>query len=690
MKLVADLHIHSHYSRATSKDLTFEHLSKWAQFKGVQVVGTGDIAHPGWLQEIHEKLEPAETGLFRLKPAYAAAVQADVPPACQSQVRFLLAGEISNIYKKGDKTRKVHNVVFAPTLAAVERIQARLEKIGNIRSDGRPILGLDSRDLLEIILEVDERCHLIPAHIWTPWFSMLGSMSGFDSVEECFDDLTPHIFALETGLSSDPPMNWRVSNLDRYTLVSNSDAHSPPKLAREATLFDTELSYDALFAALRTGDPATFKGTIEFFPEEGKYHLDGHRKCGVCWEPPDTLAHENRCIVCGRPVTVGVMHRVEKLADRGEGGRPERVHPFHSLVPLPEILAELNGVGAGSKRVTQEYFRLLGRLGPELTILLDAPLESIEAAGGLMLAQGIDRMRRGQVLAIGGYDGEFGVVKLFSGAAAEAADPQITLFEVTTIDSLSRSSTPLAAPEPIPQTQESEQPESQQALVLPHATPPNQVEGLLSGLNAEQRQAVLCTDTALVIVAGPGTGKTRTLTVRIANLIRTLGASPGSVLAITFTNKAANEMAERLTVLLDHATASLVTVKTFHAFGAQLLREFAADAEMSREFAILRDVDRLHVLRKAAPELDSQTVDAASRWISMAKNQLLGPDDEQLIRYPWRRNMAPRRIPPLCAGVGRGPSARRRRSDLSCRPASRAAAYRIDETTGAISLDLGG
>ncbi|HSN73897.1 MAG TPA: endonuclease Q family protein, partial [Anaerolineae bacterium] len=316
MQLIADLHIHSHYSRATSKDLTFEHLARWAQLKGVHVVGTGDIAHPGWLAEMRAKLEPAEPGLYRLKDEFAAAVQAQVPPACQAPVRFLLAGEISNIYKKAGATRKVHHVVCAPDLDAVERLQARLERIGNIRSDGRPILGLPSRGLLEIALAVDPRCHLIPAHIWTPWFALLGSKSGYDSVAQCFEDLTPHIFALETGLSSDPPMNWRVSGLDGYTLVSNSDAHSPQKLAREATLFDCELAYDAIFDALRSGDPARFKGTIEFFPEEGKYHLDGHRACGVCWEPPETLAHNGLCSVCGKPVTVGVMHRVEQLADR--------------------------------------------------------------------------------------------------------------------------------------------------------------------------------------------------------------------------------------------------------------------------------------------------------------------------------------------------------------------------------------
>ncbi len=291
-------------------------------------------------------------------------MDAQLPDACRGTVRFLLAGEISNIYKRDGQTRKVHNVVFAPDLDAVARLQAKLETIGNIRSDGRPILGLDSRDLLEIMLEIDERCHLIPAHIWTPWFSMLGSKSGFDSVEACFADLTPHIFALETGLSSDPPMNWRVSNLDPYTLVSHSDAHSPPKLAREATLFDIDLSYPALFAALKSGDPARFKGTLEFFPEEGKYHLDGHRKCNVCWEPPTTRAHAGLCSVCGKPVTVGVSHRVEELADRPPNGRPARTHPFESLIPLPEILSEIAGVGPNSKTVQREYIAPPGRPRP--------------------------------------------------------------------------------------------------------------------------------------------------------------------------------------------------------------------------------------------------------------------------------------------------------------------------------------
>ncbi|RME54980.1 MAG: AAA family ATPase, partial [Deltaproteobacteria bacterium] len=312
MRFIADFHIHSHYSRATSKDLDLPHLAIWGAYKGIQVIGTGDFTHPGWYRELRETLEPAEDGLFRLKPDVMRTVHANVPPAVRGPVRFLLTVEISSIYKRGERVRKIHNVVVVPDFESVERIQRRLEKIGNIRSDGRPILGLDARDLLEIVLETSPLAYLIPAHIWTPWFSLLGSKSGFDAVEACFGDLSSEIFALETGLSSDPPMNWRLSSLDRYTLVSNSDAHSPGKLGREANLFDTELSYGAILEALKTR--RGFLGTIEFFPEEGKYHLDGHRKCGVRLSPEETQEQKGRCPACGKPVTVGVMHRVATLA----------------------------------------------------------------------------------------------------------------------------------------------------------------------------------------------------------------------------------------------------------------------------------------------------------------------------------------------------------------------------------------
>ncbi|MBI3617814.1 MAG: hypothetical protein HY210_06320 [Candidatus Omnitrophica bacterium] len=390
MKFYADLHLHSHYSRATSKDLNLEHLSYWAQLKGLQVVGSGDFVHPSWLKELKEKLTPAEEGLFRLKPRYADPMAKQVPAACRGEVRFMLTVEISSIYKRLDKVRKVHNVVFVPSFKAAERLQARLEAIGNIKSDGRPILGLDSRDLLEIVLETDPLAYLIPAHIWTPWFAVLGSASGFDRVEDCFADLTRHIFAVETGLSSDPLMNWRLKQLDPFVLVSNSDAHSPAKLGREATVYDTEFSYPAIYRALSDPKDKGLIGTVEFFPEEGKYHYDGHRACKTRLHPRETRKHKGLCPVCGKPVTVGVMSRVEELADRPEGEKPPRWRPYRNLIPLPEVIAEAKGVsGTETKSVQELYHRLLAQLGNELFILQDASLKRIEAAGGDLLARGI-------------------------------------------------------------------------------------------------------------------------------------------------------------------------------------------------------------------------------------------------------------------------------------------------------------
>ena len=641
MRLIADLHIHSHYSRATSKDLTLEHLARWAQLKGVQVVATGDIAHPGWLEELRVKLVPTEDGLFRLRDDLATAVVSQVPATCRGPVYFLLGGEISNIYKRHDAVRKVHNMVYLPTLDAVAALQRRLESIGNIRADGRPILGLDSRDLLEIVLEIDPRGALIPAHIWTPWFSMLGSKSGFDTVEQCFGDLTPHIFALETGLSSDPPMNWRVANLDRYTLVSNSDAHSPQKLAREATVFTTEPGYDALFDALRSGDPAGFGGTLEFFPEEGKYHLDGHRHCGIVWEPQETLAHDLRCPVCGKEVTVGVMHRVELLADRPPGGKPARTHAYTSLVPLPEVLGEVLGTGAGSRRVQQAYDKLLARLGPELTILLDTPPEEIAALGEARLAEAIGRIRRGEVIARGGYDGEYGVIRVFGPGAAPEGTPQLGLLNEPGPPAPAKGkaaapdATPPAATAPSPPVASASdlgplfaKPEvGAPELVAEEtvASPPLSPVAWLERLNKDQRAAVRCVDRNLLIVAGPGTGKTRTLTVRLAHLVAHHGVLAQHILALTFTNKAAEEMRARLAALVGEETAAAMTVGTFHALGASLLREVAPLLGLTPDFAIAAEADRLLLLRQALPGLSEREAHIALEAISAAKNRNRDP-----------------------------------------------------------------
>ena len=407
----ADLHIHSKFSRACSKDCDIEHLSWWALRKGLTVLGTGDFTHPAWSAELRETLVPAEPGLFRIRPDLERRLDRDTPASCAGTVRFLLSVEISTIYKRDDRTRKVHHLLYAPDFEAADRITAALAKIGNLASDGRPILGLDSRDLLEITLSGGPGCYLVPAHVWTPWFAVLGSKSGFDAMRDCYADLAEHIFAVETGLSSDPAMNWMCSSLDGYRLVSNSDAHSPPMLGREATVFDTELDYFSMMAALQTGNGLA--GTVEFFPEEGKYHLDGHRKCDVRLEPEQTRGVDTICPQCGKPLTVGVLHRVAELADRPPGYRPPSAAGFTNLVQLPEIMGELLGTGPKSKKVAGAVGQLVAALGPELGILRDVPLDDLRRAGGPLLGEGIARLRRGEVIRDSGYDGEYGTIRLF-------------------------------------------------------------------------------------------------------------------------------------------------------------------------------------------------------------------------------------------------------------------------------------
>ena len=406
---IADLHIHSRHSRATSRECTPEHLDLWARRKGIHIVGTGDFTHPAWREELAEKLTPAEDGLYVLKEECRIkdeSVRGDMIP------RFVITGEISSIYKKNGRVRKVHSVIILPGLEDAGRIAGKLEQIGNIHSDGRPILGLDCRDLLAIMLELCPSAVYVPAHIWTPHFSLFGAFSGFDTVEECFEDLTPYIHAVETGLSSDPPMNWRVSGLDRFQLISNSDAHSPSKLGREANLLDIPMSYADLAKAVQTGEG--LHGTIEFFPEEGKYHMDGHRKCNLCLTPSDTMKYNGVCPVCGRKITIGVSHRAEELADRPEGYVREGAKVFESLVPLREVIAASMGCSAASKKTEREYMRMISELGAEFEILRTLPVGDIRRVSGARIAEGIRRMRDGQVECISGFDGEYGAIHLFS------------------------------------------------------------------------------------------------------------------------------------------------------------------------------------------------------------------------------------------------------------------------------------
>lgn len=544
---LADLHIHSHYSRATSQTCDAPHLDLWARNKGLGLIGTGDFTHPAWRQSLRESLVPVEEGLYTLRDDLR--LPADACGATEP-ARFVVSGEISSIYKRNGKTRKVHNVILLPSLDAADALARRLELIGNIHSDGRPILGLDCRDLLEITLEACPEAIFIPAHIWTPHFSLFGAFSGFDTIEECFADLTGEIHALETGLSSDPPMNWRISALDRFTLVSNSDAHSPSKLGREANRIDGPLGYRALKRAIETGEG--FCGTLEFFPEEGKYHLDGHRSCGVRLNPEEAEQLGGRCPVCGKRLTIGVQHRAWALSDRPENYRPTHAKPFESLVPLAEIIAASTGVSAASKAVQQQYLRLLGELGPEFSILRELPPEDVERVAGPCVAEGIRRLRRGQVLRAGGFDGEYGTIELFTEAERAALTGQLALFGVG-----GRRKKQVRAALPV------------RGAVQSAPLPPQTQQGA-SGANAAQQQAITAPDAAIQVIAGPGTGKTHTLVQRIQHLIG-CGAAPASITAVTFTNQAAAEMRERLSALLGPETAGLLTIGTFHAICLSLL-----------------------------------------------------------------------------------------------------------------------
>ena len=608
MRYHADLHIHSKYSRATSKNCDLEHLAFWARKKGIAVVGTGDFTHPVWLAELKDKLVPAEPGLFRLRPDIEHGIAEKLPAACQGATRFMLSVEISTIYKKGESTRKIHHLIYVPDFDAADRVVERLGRIGNISSDGRPILGLDSRHLLEIALESGPGSYLVPAHIWTPWFAVLGSRSGFDSITECYGDLADHIFAVETGLSSDPPMNWRISFLDRYRLVSNSDAHSPAKLGRETTLFEGEPDYYGLRRALETGEG--YLGTVEFFPEEGKYHLDGHRKCGIRLTPEETKANDGRCPVCGQPVTVGVMHRVDVLADRGEDAAPPpaTAGTVSNLVPLPEVLSEIVGSGPASQKVGRNYERLLSALGNELSILGELPLEDIERAESSLLAEAIARLRAGKVICDAGYDGEYGVIRLFEAAELKRRTAGGLLFDFPEAEIAARKPKPLPAeiPPVVPQPAPAAPPPSD-------ADTPAEPYVLLAGLDADQRAAAEIVRGPLMIVAGPGSGKTRTLTHRIAHLIADHGVPASGCLAITFTRRAAAELEERLAALLPDEAAQ-VPVHTFHSLGLSILREHTNAAGLHRGFRIADAEERTAML--------AETLDASERTARRLLNKI--------------------------------------------------------------------
>lgn len=762
---LADLHIHSRFSRATSSKLNLPLLAAWARLKGLAVLGTGDFTHPTWRAELRSELVFDEaSGLYALAdespvaktlphlPVGASAVlrpgaQEDAAKTPVLPVRFMLQGEISSIYKRGGKVRKVHNLVFMPTLEAAEAFSLRLAELGNITSDGRPILGLDSRNLLEMVLEAHPDAFLIPAHIWTPWFSLFGSKSGFDRLEDCFGDLSSEIFALETGLSSDPAMNRLWSALDAYRLVSNSDAHSGENIGREANLFAGEVSYKGVLNALKHPERAsdtTFLGTLEFFPEEGKYHMDGHRKCNVSLTPKETRELGGVCPVCGGALTIGVFNRVMELSDRdkpeyrpGDGAFSGALgeNGFASLVPLPEVLGEILGVGSKSRKVGDMYAKVLERFGPELTILRQTPEEDL-ARFFPPLGEAVGRMRRGEVRLEGGYDGEYGVVRMFSDAeradilrgvgragrsgaavqglalpgapstapkprgrkkaatdarSGEAADPEPVAEDDFLFSSLDDPATPLVSPDSkVGSTEGDTRGDAEgsmdggafsgaaraarQKADLPATgcgaraissgasrtaaldasghTPDDHAavgadahavedapatEGAEAGapvLNPEQERAALAGPGPVLVLAGPGTGKTRTLVARVLHLLDE-GIGARRILAVTFTRRAASEMDARLAEALPQGSP-LPRTDTLHALALELWHKTHADVPV-----LLSEESARRVFAEANAEEPPQTLREAWQTVNLARERMEMPPPEFMeasARYHAQKN----------------------------------------------------
>jgi DNA helicase II / ATP-dependent DNA helicase PcrA len=601
MSLIADLHIHSPYSRATSPTGLVPILAAWAQIKGIQIVGSGDFTHPAWQKHLRTLLEPAEAGLFQLKKDIVIPeVLPGVMPT-KAPVRFMLTAEISSIYKKDGKVRKIHNILFAPDFAAVARLSAAFAAIGNIEADGRPILGLDARDLLEINLEKNPDGFLVPAHIWTPWFSLFGSKSGFDDIEECFGDLSAHIFALETGLSSDPEMNRLISALDRFSLMSNSDSHSPSKLGREANIFTTDLDFFALRTALAQPSQG-FEATIEFYPEEGKYHLDGHRQCQICLQPAHTRANQGLCPRCGKPVTVGVLHRVMELADRETPLFPPHSPAVHSLIPLAEVLGEIVGTSAHSNKVMQAYCHLIQQFGSEFNLLLYADLAHIRTEHSGILAEAVRRMRTGEVIRQGGYDGEYGVIRVFHPEEKHDWHDQMGLFATSVPPrGTKKRPTPATLPPKI-------------ALIPPHNTAELH-------LNSHQAQAVCHHGEHVLVSAGPGTGKTLILAARIAHLLQHQQVPPAHIAAITFTRRAAAELRQRVHALVGEHAAAL-WIGTLHGFVLHWLRQ------RQPHISVIDHEQRHILLKRLFPELESRLREEVSQEITRhfeALNSMLPP-----------------------------------------------------------------
>ncbi|MGA1869095.1 MAG: UvrD-helicase domain-containing protein [bacterium] len=597
---IADLHIHSHYSRATSKDCIPEELFRWACLKGIFLLGTGDFTHPGWLEELDAKLVPAEEeGLYALRNDLEQEIIRQVPLKCRRDIRFIFSAEVSSIYKKEGKTRKIHNVILVPSIDIAKKISCALGEIGNIHSDGRPILGLDSKILLDLCLEICPEVIFIPAHIWTPHFSLFGAYSGFDRLEDCFEDLSDNIYALETGLSSDPAMNYRLSALDKYNLVSNSDAHSGKNLAREGNYFKCEPSYRGIRAALIDKSSDQFKGTFEFFPEEGKYHFDGHRNCGIRWSPEETIKADGLCPKCGKKITCGVMHRVDALADREMGLQPEGSKPYDRLIPLPEILANYFACGVNTKKVNTMYFRLLHNIGNEWHILTQSPFDELKSYTNAVIAEGIIRVRNGKVKIKPGFDGEYGHIEVFSKEELAHKKGFVGLL----------SPEKKSEPKRIRRKKKAEDAHIHRPS---HPSVKKTDSSYSHNLNSLQKICVEESDGPVIVRAGPGTGKTRTLIYRIADLVQSKGVSVENIIAVTFTRKAASEMKDRLTVLFkDTDLCRRLWLGTFHQICGDILRKYGS----FKDFRLFQPHDCLALLERLIKRQFPESTNSSSKLL---------------------------------------------------------------------------
>lgn len=616
MKFIADFHIHSHFSMATSKLLVPEYLDLWARKKGISVVGTGDFTHPGWIAKLKEKLEPEGTGLFKLKPEY----KINPEKYCSKEPRFILTAEISNIYKKNGKVRKLHHLIFAPDFDVVDRVISKLQNMDfNITSDGRPILGFDSKNLLDLLLNISSDIFFVPAHIWTPWFAVLGSKSGFDSIEECFEDLSSHIYAVETGLSTDPPLNWMCGFLDKYTLISNSDAHSPEKLGRNANILNVTYSYHDIINAMKTGEG--FIGTIDMFPQEGKYHYDGHRRCKVCLSPVETLMNKGKCPVCGKMLTIGVTNRIAQLADRNNILERPNKKDFYSIIPLKEILAEIYKVSPGTKTVEKAYENLIDKAGSEFNVLLNDDMDKIKNYSGSLLTEAIQRMRNGQVKIKEGYDGEFGHITVFDKNEIDNhgfGNGLFNGFEIIKPTKRKLLNFDLSEFRRLSEINKKDT-KGHENNTKKEKTKQNS-DGLY-GLNQQQNGVVLHQSGPALVIAGPGTGKTRVLAYRIKYLIENEKIGEDEILAITFSNKASIEIKQRIKSILNKEKTG-VHVYTFHALGLEVLKQ-----EINQQLQIIDNDDKLWILKNKT-NINKRRIKTIAKQISEFKQALNRQYDE--------------------------------------------------------------